>query len=111
MFPLSEFEADDSEVEPEEPFAGPDVEWDGQDTPGEGAAALGAAPVDPVVETSPNISDQVKQDPEHSLGDQPIAAGPIDPSIQALMEDSNSLNLVDQDQPVPTLDEPSHLNA
>ena len=106
LFPFSEIEADDREVESEEPFAGPDIQWDGQDPPGEGAAALGAAPVDPVVETSPNISDQVKQDPEHSLGGQPTAAGPIDLSVQASMEDSNSLNPVDQDQPVPMQDEP-----
>ena len=106
IFPFSELEVDDREVELEEPFAGPDVNWDGQDPPGEGAAAVCAAPVDPVGETAPSTSDQVVQDPEHSLGDQPVEPSPIDQSMQASMEDSNSLDLTNQDPPVLGEEEP-----
>ena len=105
IFPFSDIEVDRREVELEEPFAGPDVDWDGQDPPGEGAAAVCAAPVDPVGETIPNSSDQVHQDPEHSLGNTQAASADQDLPVP-VEKGSNSLNLVDQDQPVPTLDEP-----
>ena len=99
IFPFSDIEVDHREVELEEPFAGPDVNWDGQDPPGEGAAAVCAAPVDPGGETIPNSSDQVHQDPEHSLGNTQAAS--VDQDLPVPVEkSSNSLNLVDQDQPV-----------
>ena len=108
---MSTFEVEDRELELEEPFAGP-ANLEDQDITGEDAAAPSAASIDPDIETNADAAATAQGQPTPVV--QPSATnthttdstdqGPPAP-VEEVSTSMNSLNPVDQDQPIPTEEE------
>ena len=114
LFPMFVFTIEDRGIEPEEPFAGPDVDWEEPDAPGEGTAASSAVPVDPAIETTNQAAATAQGQPtpvvQPSLDNTPPTdstdQGPPAPEEEEVSTSMNSPNPVEQDQPIPAEEEP-----